>query len=460
LHLNDVRPPAALFESLRRGGRCTQLVGIRRAWDPHDPMLEATRAAARRGLAIERLFLLAHRRQQRDPRLVEQRKLDHDAGIATRVLHAGPHVVALADAAPGGFEMGLWDDAVCGVFETGQGDDADRIVAWRERRDAASLARARAFLDAVDARVPPAGDEPADDLPEDPVLLVAPVVEASAPHCHVDPETGRSCPGFHLPRTYFRIFGTMGGTWAQRELYERGLAPLLREGARPRILVPATADHSLYALLLWLARRAGAEPAFVASDLCPTPLAATRWYAGQEAARVETVAADAVGFAEHGPFDAICAHLFYGWVRPDRRVPLLESWAALLRPGGRVVTNVSVVVGDDPEAFQRFRPGQIERFAETAVARARACKDFVGVDPGAIEAMARDYLPSWRSRFPRMRLPEVEATFDAAGFDLEVELRERTPLLPRDWDPHPERSEDRAPHPDRKEAWLVAVRRG
>ena len=256
-------------------------------------MLRATRAAAHRGLRIERNFLLAHRSQQQEPRLIEQLKLDRDAGIETRLLYVGPHVEALAATAPGGFEFGLWDDALCGVFITGEGDAADRVVEWRESRDEGTLGRARAFLGMLDGVVPPVESEPEGELPEDPVLLAAPVVEAVAEGCHVDPETGKSCRSFHLPRTYFRIFGIMGGTWAHRGMYERGLSPLLREGAQPRVLVSATADHSLYALLLWLARKAGAEPEFTATDLCPTPLALTRWYADYVGGSVETVAADA-----------------------------------------------------------------------------------------------------------------------------------------------------------------------
>jgi len=452
-------PPPGFFDALARGGRCTQIVGIRRPRDPRAPGLEAVRAAARRGLRVERSFLLAHRCQRDDPRLVEQLRLDREAGIATRLLHVGPRVVSLAEAAPGGFEVGLWDDAVCGVLVTGEGAASDRVVAWREARDAATLARARAFFAALDA-TPTVDAPPVEDLPEDPVLLVAPVVEAA--QCHVDPETGESCRGFHLPRAWFRVFGTIGGTTAHRGLYERGLAPLLRDGERPRMLVSATADHSLYALLLWLSRRAGAEPALTVSDLCPTPLAVTRWYAGHVGAPVETVAADAVGHAGLGPFDAICTHLFLGWVPPERRQALLRSWAAMLRPGGRVVTSANVYTGPGaaPERGprQRLDPRYVERFEARARSRARAWKDFLGVDPEVVGAAARAFLPRWRSRFRQETPDSLAALFDRAGFDLEMELCDPRPLQSPHWNPAPEL--ERRQRPDRKEACLVAVRRG
>ncbi|MBW2447457.1 MAG: hypothetical protein JRG83_16230, partial [Deltaproteobacteria bacterium] len=161
------RPPASFFDSLERGGRCTQIVGIRRPWLPDDPMLRATRAAAQRGLRIERSFLLVHRSQQQEPRLVEQLKLDRDAGIETRLLYVGPHVEALAATAPGGFEFGLWDDALCGAFITGEGAAADRVVEWRESRDDGTLGRARAFLTMLDDVVPLADSQPEGELPED-----------------------------------------------------------------------------------------------------------------------------------------------------------------------------------------------------------------------------------------------------------------------------------------------------
>ncbi|MBW2316472.1 MAG: class I SAM-dependent methyltransferase, partial [Deltaproteobacteria bacterium] len=284
---------------------------------------------------------------------------------------------------------------------------------------------------------------------------------AAAEGCYVDPETGKSCRSFHLPRTYFRIFGIMGGTWAHRGMYERGLAPLLREGAQPRILVSGTADHSLYSVLLGLARNAGAEPEFTVTDLCPTPLALTRWYADYVGGSDETVAADAVGFADRGPFDAICTHLFLGWIPADRRVELLKSWAALLRPGGRVVTNATVRVGTDAKKGTRgprFAPGQLEAFEAAAVSRAHAWKDFVGVAPETIASMAAQFLPNWRSRFAPNTPDGLEAMFDEAGFDLEMELVEVPSMLRPDWNPAP--GVDRSPSGGRKEALLIAVRRG
>lgn len=456
-------PPPGFFDALARGGRCTQVVGIRRARDPRAPGLEAVRVAARRGLRIERSFLLVHRCQRDDPRLLEQERLDREAGIVTRMLHVGPQVSALADAAPGGFELGLWDDAVCGVSVTGEGAESDRIVEWREARDAETVARARDFLAKLDANVPTVDAPPVEELPEDPVLLVVPVVEAS--RCHVDPETGQSCRSFHLPRGWFRVLGTMGGTTSHRDLYEEGLAPLLREGERPRILVSATADHSLPALLLFLLRRAGVEPALTVSDLCPTPLAATRWYAEHVGESVETVAADAVEAAALGPFDAICTHLFLGWVPPERRPALLSSWAAMLRPGGRVVTSASLDLGRKSGREserghgrrRRLTPERLEHFEALARSRARAWKDFLGVDPEVVGAMAKDFLPSWRSRFPQETPESLAELFDRAGFDLEMELRERPALRSPHWNPAPEL--DAVEGAKRLEARLVATRR-
>jgi SAM-dependent methyltransferase len=348
---------------------------------------------------------------------------------------------------------------VCGVSVTGEGAESDRIVEWREARDAATLGRARDFLARLDASVPTVDALPVEELPEDPVLLIAPVVEAS--RCHVDPETGQSCRSFHLPRTWFRILGTMGGTTAHRDLYEHGLAPLLREGERPRILVSATADHSLPALLLFLARRAGAEAALTVSDLCPTPLAVTRWYAEHVGESVETVAADAAESAALGPFDAICTHLFLGWVPPERRPALLSQWASMLRPGGRVVTSASLARGPGSgrggDGRRRIRPELLERFEAMSRSRARAWKDFLGVDPEVVGAMAKQFLPTWRSRFPQETRESLAELFDRAGFDLEVEIRERPPLRSPHWNPAPEL--EAAEGARRLEARLLATRR-
>jgi SAM-dependent methyltransferase len=335
------------------------------------------------------------------------------------------------------------------------------VAELRESRDPAALARARAFLRRLDVEVPTVDAPPPDDLPEDPVLLVEPVVEASA--CHVDPATGQSCRSFHRPRTWFRILGTMGGTIGHRALYERALAPVLREGARPRIWVPATADHSLFAVLHWLAERAGARPEILVSDLCPTPLAVTRWYASHVGAEVETVQADALRFDGHGhgPFDAICVHFFLGWLPPEQREGLLRRWRSLLRPGGRVVTSANVREGSSPPPPRRkreFRPGQLEAFEATARERAHHWKDFLGADPEEVGAAAKVFLPTWRSRQPQESVGSMAALFDRAGFDLEMDLHEPRKLQTPHWNPAPELESH--PRRGRLQSSLVAVRRG
>jgi SAM-dependent methyltransferase len=191
------------------------------------------------------------------------------------------------------------------------------------------------------------------------------------------------------------------------------------------------------------------------SDLCPTPLAATRRYAQLVGARVETVAADAVGLAALGPFDAICSHLIYGWIRPDRRPGLVRSWASLLRPGGRVVTNAGVWRGEGPPA-PRDRRGQLERFDALVLERARAWKDVLGIAPEVARAMASEFLSGWRGRFARPRPEEVEAVFAGAGFDVTLEVRGRTSLVRPDWNPAPDLDPERPA--ERGEAWITAVR--
>ncbi|WP_305783534.1 hypothetical protein [Symbioplanes lichenis] len=108
----------------------------------------------------------------------------------------------------------------------------------------------------------------------------------------------------------------------------------------PRVLVSGCADYSLYA---HSAFALGGRAAMTTLDWCPTPLAATEWYARRAGlSRPELLLEDAVLHQPEEPYDVIVSDSFLPRFTPEAMRKLVDGWRKSLRDGGTIVTTVRI----------------------------------------------------------------------------------------------------------------------
>jgi SAM-dependent methyltransferase len=187
-------------------------------------------------------------------------------------------------------------------------------------------------------------------------------------------ETAEGCQAYHQIWQYLRLLGINTSIDSDSEFLLSVLRQLLREHSLQDIHLSGAADFSLLAHVLWAGRLADRTPAIDLLDRCPTALWANDWYATQQNRKVilqlgDILAADQYGAAR---FDLVAAHNLLVFFAPRQRSVILQHWYQWLKPGGYLVTVVTVrpdscVAADEPQAMPAE---QVQRIgAMTARAR-------------------------------------------------------------------------------------------
>jgi hypothetical protein len=221
------------------------------------------------------------------------------------------------------------------------------------------------------------------------------------------------CAWYHGIWPTLRLLGVV----ASPDRHEAFFAEALGErGDQPRVLVSGAADGAMAELVL----RARPDAAITVLDRCRTPVevaAAALDRLGHPAEMWVTDVLDPVGTA--GPFDAIVTHGLFGLLPVAERPRLAQRWAALLAPGGRLITTTSISGPDGPDPVT-FAPAAVEGF----VADVEAAAAEQGLpDPGAVATAAR----TWAERAavsPVRSADDIVDTLGGAGLDVHVDVRE------------------------------------
>ncbi len=408
-----------LFTNLRKGGFCTHLVTGRRAWNCRAEYFEAARAAARRGLKIERAFLLPNRYLRHDPSLREHVDLDTESGIRTRVLDVADVVGTLALPSHASLDYGVWDDElVCAAVyrtETAASGPAAWRVSVRDEDVRLYLDTAKALKG--NATAVPVGATPPCAL-EEPVVATAPIAKMLAPVlCRIDRESGQSCAGYHGFWQYLRIFKFAPTPEKHAGFIFDALGDLARDGSYQRVLISGAADYCILAHVLRVYRKNNARADVTVVDLCETPLVLCKWYANLVSQTVETRASDILDLKTDRPFDVIFSQSMLSMIRPSMRKDLVSKWRELLRPGGKMILTVGISP-ELPEDFVRRTQSQKDAFREGIHAAARRWRDFLGIDPDEMAKDARVY-SARMAYYPVRSREELVELFESGGFTLD-----------------------------------------
>jgi SAM-dependent methyltransferase len=394
---------------LRLGAFITTLAGGEQL-EARSPELEAQRAAARRGLSVERALLLADVARAEDADVRELADLDERAGVRIhRIITATslPPVDLPRDTPR--FAL-LDDELVC--TDDGSG--------WRVSKDRSDLERARAAAEAL-RHVPPPVMAPSTEAEElvlaEPLIKSAPFARALAQEVCQPVGVGMpDCAPYHGWVQYMRLLDMVRSPQHRGQFFHSSLGAAARSG-KQRVLVAGAADYSMLAHVLAAYKREGRTPEVTVIDRCPTPLRLSQWYAELVSAAVRVEVADVCAFRSEEPFDAICTDALLVMLPAEAKRSALAHLAGALRPGGRLITTLRIEAGATGGA-EEVPEEAVAAFAQGARRAATRRAGLVDVDPDLVERQAQRYMSGIRV-YPAGSREELIELFEGADLRLE-----------------------------------------
>lgn len=405
-----------LLSNVRRSGLLTFVVSARSRWNPTEPYYERVRDLARKGVRIQRLFLLPHRLMLRDEQVQTQWTLDKAAGVDTTFVLVDGALRDSAIQSIQSLDYGLWDDElVCFVHRPSYAG-ALGGPEWRvsTRAEDVELARATTAALLQHGEILPDPDCAPKSLDlDEPMVRTAPFARMLAEVvCRKSYLAGDTCAWYHKVWQYLRVFDMVSTPTWHREFYAQALG-MLRAIPNGRILVSGTADYSTLAHILWYGRGEAGPLHITVVDLCETPLLLCRWYAQREGQRIETTACSILDH-QGGPYDAVVTDAFLTRFNEDERRKVVEKWCGLLKVGGRAITTVRL-----RSQRPNVSSAQVEAFRDRALDLATRWRDFLEVSPDEVAEMAGVYAKRMES-WPVLDLDQLRRLFAEAGFSFEV----------------------------------------
>lgn len=263
----------------------------------------------------------------------------------------------------------------------------------------------------------------------DPLLESADMIYFAAQMgCKVDYVDETSCSWYHGVWPYLRLCNMVSSPRWHPEFYDTALRVQLGDLGARRVLISGTADYSMLSFVMEAAGRHRGELDVHVVDRCPTPLSACRWYAKRTGIDIQVHEKDVLDdideltrvLAPQGDhparsdFDLVVSDAFLTRFAPEDACRVLQNWAALLRPGGAVITTVRLhprdgelqgVTHDVTEFLLRLRR------------RAENWRWLLKIDIDELVDAAREYALKMTSR-DLGDLDDVLGLFETNGFDL------------------------------------------
>ncbi len=221
-----------------------------------------------------------------------------------------------------------------------------------------------------------------------------------------------ACIWYHGARPWLRLLGLVGGPERNEKFFRDALGGLARAGGFGRVLISGSADSAILAVVL-RATDAG-TPRVTVIDRCATPLWMCRRHAEGLSVGIETIAGDMMNYRPENLFDVVCADAFLTQFTAQRRPALIESWARVLRPGGKVVTTARL----KPEGPRKPTPEQVAKFRDNAHREASGRRAELSIGPDKIAALAEEYASRLTLHNPASG-EEISALFEDGGFKIE-----------------------------------------
>lgn len=371
------------------------------------------REAARAGIGVSRVYVLAHRGLARN-QLARQMALDAEAGVNTTVVTVSSLPSTVQDSGLASVWI-LDDQVVVQGLDARQMDAAsepvvvtDRIGDVRARLTLwAELWRSGTEADETDSRI---------EL-EEPLALSADLISGVAPvMCTADQVDPQGCSWYHGAWQYLRLLDMVSTPSWHSTFYLSALTESLRHARR--VAITGTADYSMLAYVAQAAQAAQSETTEITViDLCPTPLFACQWYAKRTGVRIRTIQSDILSASDDvGPnADLICTDALLTRFPKNRVADLVKAWRSMLRVGGELVTTVRIHARAQPA---RDAGRAIADFRQRAIERSRRWQGFIRPAPQQVGQLAETYARAMQS-YDVGDDAEVKALLAEQGFDIQ-----------------------------------------
>jgi len=231
---------------------------------------------------------------------------------------------------------------------------------------------------------------------------------------HCQQTASGECSWYHGVWQFFRALGVTKTAGGSAAYFDEVLRSLAAQGSTRRVLISGAADDAM-SLVAFAAFRAVSRPLELTMvDLCETPLALARWSARERGADVTTHRSDILAFDRAAAFDVVMTNSFLGEFDAGGRTQLFARWAALLRPGGKILFTNRLRPGSGHEALG-FSSDQAQAFCATVRRQAERAGTILGLDPETVESWARAYTERHRA-YPVRSVDEVLELLRSAGF--------------------------------------------
>lgn len=337
-----------VFKLLRKGGFATYLVPLNSFWTTDSKYLEECRSAARKGVSIQRVFVLPNHVALFSESLREHIKRDEAAGIQTFVTFSDsiPDRDALQD-------FGIWDDELLCLIETRTTPTGTNIVKGGVfSHSEVDLEKARSWKNSIMSVAVPSTQllEEVDTLPELTKLLFSSadkMEEYSSRYCKGSYLTkkGEKCDWYHSSWQYLRILDMVSCPQWHDSFYRLSFLKAISSSARD-VLISGLADYSIiYQLAQSIPKELLQKIVITVIDSCATPLQITRWFNNWFEERngfrlnLRYVQRDALQtHFESNTFDVIATDAFITRFNFDLQKELLGEWRRILKQNGVIIT--------------------------------------------------------------------------------------------------------------------------
>lgn len=210
-----------------------------------------------------------------------------------------------------------------------------------------------------------------DDFLQEPLMQSADMLyEVASLCCSHDHVNDTSCQWYHSIWQYLRLLNMVSTPSWHHDFYMKKLLSNTPSGRCAKVLISGTADYSMLAYVINVAKRKNVDAEISVLDLCETPLFACRWYANKFGQKINAMQTNIFDMKDQGEFSMICADAFLTRFKGDQLSQVLNKWYSMLKNGGIAVTTIRVhddnhICPDVPteEAVQKFKAKAIERSA-------------------------------------------------------------------------------------------------
>ncbi len=409
-----------LFTHVEYSGKCCLPVPGRPSWNPESQFYTQQREAAKRGIKIERLFLLPFWHLTNDPTVLKQTKLDQDAGITVHHLYIGNLLKEGRLPFTDSLEFSIWDDKLIltRYFAEENHTPLEFIISANEE-DLEVAQYNWHFLSTTTIDISKTQKSMNSLDLEEPMLTTAPVADfLSKVLCkgnHIDKE---DCQWYHSIWQYLRILDLVSTPTWHGSFYTNQLRKCIGQNPNFSILISGTADYSMLAHVLWTLKNFLIERLNITVlDLCETPLFLCKWYASLLKRQVQTVAEDIFKYEIQKAFDIIVTDAFLTRFPLDMRGSIIKKWHSFLANDGSIITTVRL--GGPPEGSpRRGSISQAEQFAKNIRASGRHWRDFLPISIEEIEKRGTAYARTMTS-YSAGTSNNVINLFHANGFKVQ-----------------------------------------